>query len=49
MGMLASCYTVDEERNRAFSWALSGLAIGVLGLVIIFKFITIQKFINYYN
>ncbi|VDP71060.1 unnamed protein product [Echinostoma caproni] len=30
MGMLATVYTDDKERSRAFSWALSGLAMGVL-------------------
>nr|QQY02554.1 synaptic vesicular amine transporter [Cryptocotyle lingua] len=30
MGMLATVYTDDKERGRAFSWALSGLALGVL-------------------
>ncbi|KAF7261232.1 hypothetical protein EG68_01524 [Paragonimus skrjabini miyazakii] len=30
MGMLATVYTNDKERSRAFSWALSGLALGVL-------------------
>ncbi|GAA51459.1 Synaptic vesicular amine transporter [Clonorchis sinensis] len=30
MGMLATVYTDDTERGRAFSWALSGLALGVL-------------------
>lgn len=29
--MLATVYTDDRERSRAFSWALSGLAMGVLG------------------
>ncbi|KAA3680959.1 uncharacterized protein DEA37_0006496 [Paragonimus westermani] len=33
MGMLATVYTNDKERSRAFSWALSGLALGVLGKV----------------
>lgn len=31
MGMLATCYTDDKDRSHAFSVALSGLAIGVLG------------------
>ncbi|CAL8105714.1 unnamed protein product [Calicophoron daubneyi] len=30
MGMLATVYPDDKERSRAFSWALSGLAMGVL-------------------
>ncbi|CAH8483670.1 unnamed protein product [Dicrocoelium dendriticum] len=30
MGMLATVYTDDKERSHAFSWALSGIALGVL-------------------
>ncbi|VDQ17263.1 unnamed protein product [Trichobilharzia regenti] len=30
MGMLATAFTDDKERGRAFAFALSGLALGVM-------------------